>query len=335
MIFITLIDFCVLVKYKINEMKCKICENSENLKEYTVKEMMFGFRDEFLYFECNKCGCLQIAEIPTNMDKYYPSNYYSYSEMFHFSNSKVVEILKKQRDNYVIFKKSLFGKLIDKCIPNNNPQLKILSEIGLSRNSKILDVGCGNGNLLLLLQKNGFKNLIGVDPYLENNIEYENGLKILKESIYNIKDKKDLIMFHHCFEHLSDPLETLLAVSNLLNNGGYCIIRIPTVSSYAWKYYKENWVQLDAPRHFFLHSKESINYLAKKASLVVEKIVYDSTSFQFTGSERYLKNIPLYDDFNTNESIFSEAEIKSFEVKANELNIKEEGDACAFIIRKA
>lgn len=317
-----------------NNMKCKICENTNALKEYRVKEMMFGFRDEFLYFQCGKCGCLQIAEIPNNMEKYYPSNYYSYSEIFYFANSKIVEILKKKRDNYVIFKKGLLGKLIDKYIPSNNVQLKILSEIQLTRNSKILDVGCGKGNLLLLLQKNGFKNLVGVDPYIENDIEYENGLKIHKESIYNIKEKKDLIMFHHCFEHLSDPLETLQAVSNLLNDGGYCIIRIPTVSSYAWKHYKENWVQLDAPRHFFLHSKESINYLAKKVSLVVEKVVYDSTSFQFLGSERYMKNIPLHDDFNTNESIFSTKEVKSFELRANELNINEEGDACAFIIRK-
>ena len=33
-----------------NNMKCKICENKDLLKEYTVREMMFGFRDEFSLF---------------------------------------------------------------------------------------------------------------------------------------------------------------------------------------------------------------------------------------------------------------------------------------------
>ena len=51
-------------------MKCKICDNSENLQEYKVKEMMFGFREEFHYFECTKCNCLQIAEIPSNISKF-------------------------------------------------------------------------------------------------------------------------------------------------------------------------------------------------------------------------------------------------------------------------
>ena len=56
----------------------KICCNSEKNKEFKIKEVMFDFRDEFTYFECSKCGCLQITEIPRNMGKYYPSNYYSF-----------------------------------------------------------------------------------------------------------------------------------------------------------------------------------------------------------------------------------------------------------------
>ena len=58
------------------KMICKICTNSENNRAYQIREMMFGFRDEFTYFECARCGCLQIAEIPSNMDRYYPATYF-------------------------------------------------------------------------------------------------------------------------------------------------------------------------------------------------------------------------------------------------------------------
>jgi hypothetical protein len=48
------------------KMICRICTNAENNREFRVREIMFGFRDEVSYFECSRCGCLQIAEIPNS-----------------------------------------------------------------------------------------------------------------------------------------------------------------------------------------------------------------------------------------------------------------------------
>jgi hypothetical protein len=53
------------------------------------------------------------------------------------------------------------------------------------------------------------------------------------------------------------------------------------------------WVQLDAPRHFFLHSANSLGLLAGKVGMAVTETVYDSDELQFVGSEQYLKGIPL------------------------------------------
>ena len=324
------------LKQTLKIMKCKICKNSTSLKEYIAREMMFGLKEEFIYFQCGDCNCLQIVDIPTDMQKYYPSNYYSYAPPSFNATSGIMELLKQNRNSYAVFNKGVLGKLIYKRFPN--VEFRSLSEVPLTKDTKILDVGCGSGRFLIELQKIGFKNLLGVDPYLDKDIEYGNGLKIYKKSIHDVEEKKDIIMFHHSFEHLSDPLETLQSVSKLLNNGGYCIIRVPTTSSYAWKHYKENWVQFDAPRHFFIHSKESISFLAEKTSLSLEKIVYDSTGFQFWGSEQYLQDIPLRDAKsyanNPEESIFSDSEIKAFEAKAKELNDKGEGDMCAFFLKK-
>ena len=147
-------------------MICKICGNSENNKEFKIKEMMFGFRDEFTYFECSKCGCLQIAKIPKNFKKYYPLNYYSFKKVDKSKNF-LKQILKEKRDKYALFKKGLVGKIISKKYPN--VLFDMVSRIEINYNSKILDVGCGAGNFLYSLNKIGFKNLVGVDPYLRES----------------------------------------------------------------------------------------------------------------------------------------------------------------------
>ena len=140
-------------------MECKICGNMDNLKEYQVKEIMYGTHESFLYFECRQCGCLQIAEIPSDMSKYYPDNYYSYTESSHYAKTKLNKVLRKKRDQYVVFKRGFLGRFINKIKPNIDPHLDVLTHIPFSKESQILDVGCGKGKFLLTLKRIGFKNL--------------------------------------------------------------------------------------------------------------------------------------------------------------------------------
>ena len=121
---------CLLRKRWI-EVICKTYCNSDNNKEFKIKEMIFGFRDEFTYFECSKCGCLQIMQISRNMGKYYPSNYYSFKRLDN-PNNFIKKILERKRDMYVLFKKDFLGKLLHKKYPNMF--IDMISRIGLNYN---------------------------------------------------------------------------------------------------------------------------------------------------------------------------------------------------------
>jgi 2-polyprenyl-3-methyl-5-hydroxy-6-metoxy-1,4-benzoquinol methylase len=322
--------------------KCKICGNDNKNNGYQVREMMFGSKDVFNYFECSECSCLQIAEIPSNISKYYPNEYYSFSPQFNSTSpktvkAKIIQQLNNNRNTYAVLNKGLIGKVLFNKYPDD--RFRSLSKItNLTRNSKILDVGCGSGYLLNGLKQIGFNNLLGIDKYINQDIEYENKLKIKKGTLEELNEKWDVIMFHHSFEHMPEPLETLQAASNLLNKGGTCIINLPTTSSYAWKHYRQNWVQLDAPRHFFLHSTKSLQILGNKANLSLKEVVYNSVAFQFWGSEQYLKDIPLKSNNsyskNRSNSIFTKKQIKDFEQQACELNRRNQGDSAAFYFKK-
>lgn len=316
-------------------MKCKICGNEKGNEQFKAKEMMFGFRDEFVYFQCANCGCLQIKEIPDNMSRYYPSDYHSFQMFPGIFANPVRWIARRLRNCYAITQKGILGKLIYKHIPYGS--LWSLSHLKLTKGSRILDVGCGAGSVLNSLRELGFKNLLGVDPYIEKDINYADGLTILKKPIHKIQGEFDLIMFHRSFEHIESPVETLLAAWNLLSSGGICLLRIPMVDCWAWENYRANWVQLDAPRHLFLHSKKSIDILAKKAGFRIKEIIYDSTEFQFWGSEQYKKDISLCPRNSTpkpSRAIFSRREIKIFKEKAEKLNSEGNGDQAVLYLEK-
>ena len=306
--------------------KCRICNEENENRSYIAREMMFGFLDKFIYFQCSNCGCLQIHDIPLNISKYYPPEYYSFKPL-QASNS-----LKYRMKDYVIFHRNMFalsgkgflGRLVYQKYPAE--YLRAISKVGLTLNSKILDVGCGSGYLLHDLKRVGFKNLLGIDKYITK--EFKEPVKIEKRDIQEVEGKWDLIIFNHSLEHMFDQLQTLQSVSKLLSENGVCLINLPIVSSFAWKKYGVNWFHLDAPRHFFLHSVESLKIVAGKANLVLRDVVYNSTGFSLLRSEQYSKGIPM--NSNSIESIFSKAQIKSMAKKAKALNLNNEGDTAVF-----
>lgn len=313
---------------------CRICGNNKDNDEYYITEMMFGFRDKFKYIKCSNCGCLQIEEIPANIKKYYPPNYYSFSDKENYFR----RILNKKRDKFSNGYNSLIGKyLVNKY--GHSELFNWLKEVNIKSEDKILDIGCGDGKILYKLADWGMNNLTGIDPFIIRSRTYKNKIKIIKSTLEELNcEQYDLIMLHHSLEHMEHQFDTLKKVNQLLKLNKVVIVRIPVIDTVAWKEYGTNWVQIDAPRHFFLHSTKSMNYLAEKTGFRVYKTKFDSSSFQFWGSEQYRRNIPLHSKqsylVNPSKSIFDAAEIKQYETRAKELNEAQLGDQAVFYLRK-
>lgn len=302
-------------------------------RTYTVAEMMYGSGETFEYFQCARCKCLQLAAIPTDIATYYPSTYYS----FH-STQKPRPLVKQLMLDAICrlaVERSALQPLIRRLICRRYSVLSLIGLCRLQTWSHILDVGCGRGELASLLRQAGFRNAFGLDPYLPQNVRIpDGGVPVFRQTLDEHQGCYDLIMFHHSFEHVSDPLQTLLSVRRLLHQRGTCLIRMPTVSSWAWRHYQQNWCQVDAPRHTHIHSLESIRALAERAGLRLERIIYDSTELQFWGSERYTQGKPLHDDRDSSARPleFTPAQLKRFRDQARKLNAENDGDQAAFYL---
>jgi SAM-dependent methyltransferase len=313
---------------------CEICDNKEGNKFYTVREMQFGTRDEFIYCECGNCGCVQLVNPPANLSKYYPGEYFSFKI---FKENLFKEKLNVYRDRYSFGIRSLTGEILYKKL-GEPTYIGWLKYANVNLESKILDVGCGNGKLLYRMGNLGFKNLIGIDNFIDEDIVYKNGAKIFKKSLSGINEKFDLIMMHHSLEHMENQHQVFAKLAEILLPGKFLMIRIPTSSSFAWRNYKENWFSLDAPRHFFLHSLSSIRLLVDKYGFEIVKAGYDSRSIQLWGSEQYKMDVPLMDTrsyfVNERNPIYTQEQVNLYEQETVKLNARGDGDQVVLFLRK-
>lgn len=78
----------------------------------------------------------------------------------------------------------------------------------ISTDAKILDIGCGNGDFLVELKKNGYNNIKGIDPS-ENSVEVvkERGIDAEIGNIFDIQaedEKYDVVCCNAVLEHIYD-----------------------------------------------------------------------------------------------------------------------------------
>lgn len=269
------------------------------------------------------------------MSPHYPADYYSFGAVR--AESRFRRFLQRRRAQHVLAGRNLVGRfMVNRYgVP---PTLDHVARARLSGGESILEIGCGAGERLLALRAYGFTDLTGLDPYVDEGIDYGNGVRVLKRDISAHVGAYDFVTLHHAFEHVADPAGILGHIHRLLRGRRLVLLRIPVGGSHAFRTYGADWVQLDAPRHFYLHTRKSIDLLAAQSGFEVEDVVYDSTAFQFWGSEQYRMDIPLRDGrsyaVNPGKSLFSKAQIESYEAKARELNETGEGDQACFYLRK-
>ena len=317
------------------EMTCNICNNPKKNQVFQVREMMYGTREKFTYFECSQCGCLQILNVPRELASYYPSDYYSFEGTSPYDSMR--QYLKTRGDRYAFFGTGLIGKLV--CARYPNDMLKRIALTRTASDSRILDVGCGFGGLVFSLRNLGFKKVLGIDPFVGREF-IRDDIRIMRKTIHDLPDGEsfDLILFNHSLEHIPDQLETLSKVSRILADDGVCVVRIPVKTETVWKMYGVDWVQIDAPRHLFIHTVASFRHLTERAGLQIESVLFDSTEFLFCGSDLYKKDIPLtakaLRGLNPLNYFYSQRQIRQFRKMAGELNRTNQGDQATFSLAR-
>lgn len=154
---------------------------------------------------------------------------------------------------------------------------------------RILEIGCGNGENLKLIQGLGHE-VEGVEPdphartvALEAGLSVHAGTGELLPSEMTGKTY-DLIVFMHVLEHCLDPVAAIQNARNLLAPNGCVVVEVPNNSCRGAKVFGNEWHWIDAPRHLNFFTEKSLTTLLQSQGLLVQESVYRGYTRQFLPS---------------------------------------------------
>lgn len=207
---------------------------------------------EFSVVACASCGLAftQPRLRPEDFATYYPETYNAYEP-----NASAKASLGER-----------IGSLQRELLVRYGPY----REVWRRGPGKLLDVGCGTGDLAAVFGRHGWQ-AHGIEPS-EQAAEHARaaGVAVVTGTLADApwpEASFDAIVFNHSLEHIPDPAEALAQAARLLRPGGVLAIAVPNFGSWHRRLFGSAWFQLDLPRHLQHFDRASLAGLVRRTGL--------------------------------------------------------------------
>lgn len=196
-----------------------------------------------------------------------------------------------ESDDYISHtdgKRSLFERAYHfiKSIALKN-KLKLIN--AQSPKGKILDIGAGTGDFLVVAKNDGWQ-ITGIEPSAKaKGIAINKGVTFAESLSALESNSFDIITMWHVLEHVPNLDEYITELKRLIKPTGTIVIAVPNFKSFDANFYGRHWAAYDVPRHIWHFSKTAIEKLfGEKEMKLVEVLPMKFDSYYVSLlSEKY------------------------------------------------
>jgi 2-polyprenyl-3-methyl-5-hydroxy-6-metoxy-1,4-benzoquinol methylase len=222
---------------------CPVCDGSRHSPLYPIANGKL--------VRCHQCHLIFFLPRPTpqELDQFYNSN--DYREYY---NSSPMANQAFARDRY-----AQLAQALSLHAPN------LISKL----NKKLLDVGCGTGDLLVAAAESGWQ-VTGTELSQAAVKQASEGLgdRVLLGDIHTLDlplNSYDLVTSYHVIEHLLDPVSTLARLHQLARPGGVVFVETPNIASLGARIRGAKWSHIKPPEHITYFNPDALQYALKQA----------------------------------------------------------------------
>ena len=320
---------------------CPICLSPNISETLHVKEMCKGTREIFEYCVCANCRSAYIENFPADIAKYY-EGYYSLDDhppTIEGSTLKQAAIALYANTVVVSGLNRLFKRFFRCPTPWQmkflSPNLQAFLFLGAQASARVLDVGSGSGEFVRMMQRFGYRNAIGIDPFLTDEQCHE---YVHRADIFSVTGTYDIILFNHSLEHMENPAAALAACQHLLSNDGTIVVQVPNMDAQEFVKFKEYWCWLHAPYHYAIPSRRGLEAMACRSGFKVVDSICTSRPDHYLYSDEYMRDISDRDPQSVRRSFengsFDKAEYAELGRLAQSLNQNLTGDWIAYYLER-
>ena len=175
-------------------------------------------------------------------------------------------------------------------------QRSLFPHVPEDRKTRILDIGCGDGSVLLLLREMGYENISGIDLSPENvALCHEAGLgcvdkhdALALESYRKEDGPWDVVLCMDIIEHIppESTVGLLLSIRQRLAPGGRVVVQTPNLA-----YCLSNWVRYADPTHTTGFTEKSLATVLRSAGFARVEVypVWHATTLLGRSRELYVR----------------------------------------------
>lgn len=256
---------------------CNLCGGDDTILLFEIQEKITGNKERYNVVKCKNCGLVYTNPRPSKKSiyKYYQEeSYYAYHPVKPHLKDKIKNMVMEAGGNYPTVKNGLQRMLMKLFYFILKTHVSII--VPYIENGRVLDIGCGCGNLLLWLKQHGWETYgIDISPKAVE-VANKRGLKVSHGELTDIKyeaDFFDVIVVNQVLEHVHDPMGLLREIRRILKPKGLLIIGTPNIDSYESRIFGKFWSPYDIPRHLYHFSLLQLEKMLEKTSFKIEKVV--------------------------------------------------------------